>query len=288
MAEKLWGLQKRQIEALQHAKVEAIAVCEWAGRLFEAVRDNRPGWSCYAVEHLLDRRNGDRLSQSLRAVDVFVARASIPVEVPWTPMARTLSVHSMKRIPSAHRGAVTLWTALNGFLFRRLSQLCPEVGLVFDCRHAADNLVDRHWETLRRDLTDVAQFDCEGLEDAIRRESQAAMEVCNTKLISAVASPTPPAAATEQAGEKVAPTPAKAKRSTKRGEARLKLIAALTKHHKYADGGCLNQEPIGVRALARLADVDPATASAFFNREFDKGEKRDWQSTARFAGSQAG
>src|SRR5262249_18814112 len=35
------------------------------------------------------------------------------------------------------------------------------------------------------------------------------------------------------------------KRSTERGEGRAKLIAALTKHHQYADGGCLNLEPIG-------------------------------------------
>ena len=66
-----------------------------------------------------------------------------------------------------------------------------------------------------------------------------------------------------------APRPAtKAKRSTERGEGRVKLIAALTKHHKYADGSCLNQEPIGNNELARLAGVDGSTASAFFKREF--------------------
>jgi len=64
---------------------------------------------------------------------------------------------------------------------------------------------------------------------------------------------------------KPAPKP---KRSTVRGEGRAKLIAALTKHHEYANGGCLNLEPIGNNELARLADVDRATASAFFKREF--------------------
>jgi hypothetical protein len=62
-----------------------------------------------------------------------------------------------------------------------------------------------------------------------------------------------------------APAP---KRSTERGEARAKLIAALTKHHKYADGGALHQEPIPVNQLARTAEVAPATASAFFQAEF--------------------
>ena len=58
------------------------------------------------------------------------------------------------------------------------------------------------------------------------------------------------------------------KRSTVRGEGRVKLIAALTKHHAYANGGCLNLEPIGDNQLARLADVRPSTASEFFKKEF--------------------
>jgi hypothetical protein len=59
------------------------------------------------------------------------------------------------------------------------------------------------------------------------------------------------------------------KRSTERGEGRVKLIAALTKHHQYADGGCLNQEPIGNNELAKAAGVSPSTASAFFTGEFE-------------------
>ena len=62
--------------------------------------------------------------------------------------------------------------------------------------------------------------------------------------------------------------PVKPKRSTEKGEGRVKLIAALTKHHKYADGSCLNLEPIGNNELARLAGVSESTASAFFKKEF--------------------
>jgi hypothetical protein len=58
------------------------------------------------------------------------------------------------------------------------------------------------------------------------------------------------------------------KRSTERGEARAKLIAALTEHHQYANGSCLNQEPIGNNELARVAKVAKRTASAFFQKEF--------------------
>ncbi|MEX0979296.1 MAG: hypothetical protein WDZ48_10610, partial [Pirellulales bacterium] len=73
-----------------------------------------------------------------------------------------------------------------------------------------------------------------------------------------------------------APEPTKSKRSTERGEGRAKLIAALTKHHKYADGSCLNLESIGNNELARLAGVSESTASAFFNNEFNQGESRGY------------
>jgi hypothetical protein len=67
------------------------------------------------------------------------------------------------------------------------------------------------------------------------------------------------------------PTPAppkKHKRSSERGEGERKLIAALTAHHQYAKGSCLNQAPIGNNELARMAAVAPATASAFFEKHF--------------------
>jgi hypothetical protein len=62
--------------------------------------------------------------------------------------------------------------------------------------------------------------------------------------------------------------PTKAKRSTQKGDAKIKLIAALTKHHKYADGGCLNHEPIGNNDLAKAAAVSGSTASEFLKEHF--------------------
>ena len=63
------------------------------------------------------------------------------------------------------------------------------------------------------------------------------------------------------------------KSRTKKGEGPRKLIAALTKHHQYADGSCLNVEPIGNNKLARLAGVAPPTASKFFDDEFQGHDK---------------
>lgn len=65
----------------------------------------------------------------------------------------------------------------------------------------------------------------------------------------------------------------KAKRSTERNEGRAKLISALSQHHKYADGSCMNQEPVGNNELARIANVSNSTASAFFKNEFDGHSK---------------
>lgn len=59
------------------------------------------------------------------------------------------------------------------------------------------------------------------------------------------------------------------KRSTQKGDAEDKLIAALTTHHEYLiDDRPLNQEPIGNNELARLAEVSTSTATAFFKKQF--------------------
>jgi hypothetical protein len=63
------------------------------------------------------------------------------------------------------------------------------------------------------------------------------------------------------------------KRSTVNGDAQTKLIAGLTKHHKYQDDCSLNQEPIGSNRLADLVGVSHGTASAFFKKKF-KGYRK--------------
>lgn len=63
-------------------------------------------------------------------------------------------------------------------------------------------------------------------------------------------------------------TPVKPKKSTVKGEGQAKLIAALAKHHKYADGECLNMKPIGNNQLAEMADVARSTVHGFFKKQF--------------------
>jgi hypothetical protein len=65
-----------------------------------------------------------------------------------------------------------------------------------------------------------------------------------------------------------AAVPTKAQRTSPKGDVRDLLIAELTRHHKYADGSCLNLEPIGNNKLADAAGVARSTASKFFADEF--------------------
>lgn len=69
-------------------------------------------------------------------------------------------------------------------------------------------------------------------------------------------------------GSSYEPNSPKRKRSTKRGDARVKIIAALTKWHQYDGESCLKTDPIGNNKLARLAKVANSTVSKFFNDEF--------------------
>src|SRR5262249_50916216 len=75
------------------------------------------------------------------------------------------------------------------------------------------------------------------------------------------------------------------KRSTERGEARTKIISALTRHHRYAEGGCMNTAPIGVRELAEDLEVSPDSVSAFFKKEFGDhaSYKRACRDTSKLA-----
>jgi hypothetical protein len=68
----------------------------------------------------------------------------------------------------------------------------------------------------------------------------------------------------------------KPKRSTARGDGRIKLIAAFTQYHQYAKGSCMNPEHISISELARKADVSKSTAAAFFNDIFDEGHNEGY------------
>jgi hypothetical protein len=89
------------------------------------------------------------------------------------------------------------------------------------------------------------------------------------------------AGAKSAASTALPPVDKKSKRSTEKGEAEIKIIAALTRHHKYqvnsldADvlASMLNEEPIGCSELAKRAKVSKSSASRFFASRF-KGHSK--------------
>lgn len=96
-----------------------------------------------------------------------------------------------------------------------------------------------------------------------------------------------------QSAERAAPKSVREKRSTEKGEAEAKLIAALAAHHQYSDGSCLNLQPVRNNALARLAGVDQGSATRFFKKHFQGRQKyaricQDPASLSRILGSFVG
>ena len=77
-------------------------------------------------------------------------------------------------------------------------------------------------------------------------------------------------------------------RQSRRTSGRAKLIAALTKHHQYAEGGCLNLEPIGNNELAKGAVVSRSTASEFFKSELEQVEDPETSEAGETPNSESG
>lgn len=119
------------------------------------------------------------------------------------------------------------------------------------------------WPHVRAELAALPPLDWPTVRLALRRERTAAVARKAGEPPDAAAQ-TPPENAAPPAGSSA---PAR-KRSTQRGEGRGKLIAALSLHHQYANGSCLNYDPIGNNDLARQAEVAESTASAFFEKAF--------------------
>lgn len=127
------------------------------------------------------------------------------------------------------------------------------------------------WPELQARLTSGPQIDVDLVLAILLKEGLAATRRLSTTPGAHDKPPTRKLDGTEPDSKATAPT--KAKRSTVKGEARVKLIAALTKHHEYANGSCLKLDPIGSNELARSAGVVDSSASKFFKQEFKGHEK---------------
>jgi hypothetical protein len=189
MANELYRLQESQITALGEAKWWALTIYGWLHKFFAGLTSNRPHRVADAIRGLLGYQDDNyppkALETRLKTIGFFIEQVRIPVEVPWFACGENVSVLSSS-CDSAHEGALRLWDSIRWLLQDEVLRLCPELGLGPSPRDAGVGLMP-HCEDLRRDLGSALEYDLDGLADAIKRESQAAMEVCNASLISAAA-----------------------------------------------------------------------------------------------------
>jgi hypothetical protein len=155
-----------------------------------------------------------------------------------------------RRLPEASRGIewrkqVSAWVLEIKRLVQSLAQLAQEKRSYF-CRRSPDGwwkAASRKRETER----DKLSLACERLSGLVQFAVR-------------VAAPHPAEQTAGMQSEATQPPPQsrkKQKRSTEPGEARRKLIAALTAHHRYADGSCLNSAPVGNNQLVcRQSSID--------------------------------
>ncbi len=185
MANELFRLQESQIKALGEAKAWALVICGFLRKFFAELREDCPHQVADAIAGLLGYRSDNPLPERLETIGFFINQVGIPVKVPRFVCGKTVSVRSTN-CPSAHEGAVRFWDEIRGFLFHKIGELCPELGLAPAPFDVGVGLMP-HCENLRRGLGEALEYGVDGLMDAIERESQAAMEVCNANLVSAVA-----------------------------------------------------------------------------------------------------
>ncbi|MBW3597506.1 MAG: hypothetical protein KY475_09560 [Planctomycetes bacterium] len=266
-------IYQHNVEILDKAREYALEACRIAKTMLQAISEDCLDRGADYIRHFVSQASWqDSLHHRLNKADPLIQ----PVATPFV----ILTAAGAEQAPSAHLAAQALYERSERCL--RALQMWFGISL-------ATELDAAHWREICEDeeLRSLCEVDGEALEAAIRAESSAATERCRTSATAIAAGRDAPAAfgggalaTTLSAKEsdvaklpldgsvEVSAVRKKSKRSTQRGDAREKLIAALTKHHEYANGSCLNQEPIANNALARLAGVAKSSASEFFKDEF--------------------
>jgi hypothetical protein len=134
-----------------------------------------------------------------------------------------------------------------------------------------------NYQSVQRALSRLDRGELVRLDGLARQESLVTRErIRNAAAIGHRAQPSPVARSVLAAGDVENPpkTTVAKKKSTVKGEAQEKIISALTLHHRYQDGSCLNQEPIKVGELARGVEVAKSSVSRFFKKRFGVGEPK--------------
>ena len=160
----------------------------------------------------------------------------------------------------------------NAVIVRLLDALGAEPGSTPGTK-VQSRLSKHNREAVQRALAHLDPNELRHLEALARQESITTGRRIEAHADGGAERSTPLEEGDEQAEVSGGPSAVAKKKSTVKGEAQAKIIAALTLHHKYRDESYLNREPIAVNKLAQQAKCSKSSVSRFFQQQFGGHDK---------------
>jgi len=187
----VYDFHQQEVDNLKAAAVYTLAVCNNLKRMLEGVREDQPHWAARAISELLDPNY--QCKSYVDKVDHLIAPVSVPVNVPRrTKMHRGPDgIHYEKKFPLtielreeplAHRAAWVIHDTVVTYLWSVWRRGNPTL-VCCDALTATDELVGPRWKEIREELRAFADYDCDGLLQAVKAESNAAMERCRLSIV---------------------------------------------------------------------------------------------------------
>lgn len=188
---RVYDFHQQEIDDLKSAAVYTCAVCDNLKRMLEGIRDDQPHWAARAISELLDPNY--QCKSYVYKVDQLLAPVSVPVNVPRrTKMHRGPDgihyekkfplVIEMREEPLAHLAACVIRDTVVTYLWSVWRRGNP-TWVCCDATTATDELVGPRWQEIRSELQAFINYDCDGLRQAVKAESKAAMERCRQSIV---------------------------------------------------------------------------------------------------------
>ncbi len=182
---QIYEFHQRELADLKTARVFTLGICGWIKRLQEGVVNDDPSCAARAVHEFLDFNNCRE--SCLSPVDHLLTPVSQPSEIPGFRVIRGRSVDAKRDVLQfqlAHRAAWRLHYFLHNHLWafwgKRHQGYFGQQEYAYG---ACNELVGSYWQVLRNELKFIVEYDCEGLTQAVEKESAAAMERCRQSIV---------------------------------------------------------------------------------------------------------
>jgi len=185
---RIYDIHQREVDDLKSATAFAAGVCTYLKRLLRAVKDDRPKFAVAAIRQFLDPYH---LHSCLERVNHLIDPVGFPAKVPreseehrGTDGRHLPTCNDMRDCSSAHRAARAVQDTFRDYIRGVWSREYPTLLSPPDPLEAAIELTEKRWQEIRDELEEVVDFDCKGLLEAVRNESNAAIERCRESIVS--------------------------------------------------------------------------------------------------------